>query len=54
MPTGPGGIVLHDASPPPGGVEVDFSHTVNMLTLLAKADIKLKTHTVKEHGQESR
>ncbi len=37
-----------------GGVEVDFSHTVNMLTLLTKADIKLKTHAVKEHGQDSR
>ena len=54
VPSGPGGIVLHDSSPPPGGVEVDFSHTVNMLTLLAKADIKLKSHAAKEHAQDSR
>ena len=54
VPSGPGGIILHDASPPPGGVEVDFSHTVNMLTLLTKADIKLKTHAPKDHGQDSR
>ena len=37
-----------------GGVEVDFSHTVNMLTLLAKADIKLKASATKEHGHDSR
>lgn len=54
VPCGPGGIVLRDDSPPPGGVDIDFTHTVNMLTMLAKADIKLKAQATKEHGHDSR
>ena len=47
MPRGPGGLVV-TSSPPPIGVDPDFAHTVNMLTLLSKADIKLKTAAIKE------
>ena len=47
VPRGPGGIVV-SSSPPPPGVDPDFANTVNMLTLLSKADIKLKTAAIKE------
>lgn len=47
MPKGPGGLVV-SSSPPPAGVDPDFSNTVNMLAMVSKADIKLKTAAIKE------
>ena len=50
MPRGPGGLVLSQSPP---AHEVDFSNTVNMLTMVSKADVKLKTAAMKE-TQDSR
>ena len=52
MPRGPGGLIV-TSSPPPIGKDPDFSSTSNMLTILSKADIKLKSATFKEE-QDSR
>lgn len=48
MPRGPGGIIISSSPPPPGGTDPDFAHTVNMLTLLSKADMKLKSSVMKD------
>lgn len=45
MPRGPGGLVLSQSPP---AHEVDFSNTVNMLQMVSKADVKLKTAAMKE------
>lgn len=50
MPRGPGGLVLSQSPP---AHEVDFSNTVNMLQMVSKADVKLKTAAMKE-GHDSR
>ena len=50
MPRGPGGLVV-SSSPPLQ--EVDFSNTVNMLQMVSKAEIKMKTAALKEN-QDSR
>ena len=56
VPKGPGGIILHDSpksnspiakSKPP---IADFSHTANMLTLLSKAETKMKTQAALKTG----
>jgi len=48
VPKGPGGLILHDSPPPRSPVKLrapitDWAHTANMLTLLAKADMRLKS-----------
>ena len=50
MPRGPGGLVV-SSSPPLQ--DVDFSNTVNMLQMVSKAEIKMKTAAMKEN-QDSR
>ena len=48
VPKGPGGIILHDSPKANSPVAkqkppiADFSHTANMLTMLSKAETKMK------------
>jgi hypothetical protein len=51
MPRGPGGIVVSSTPPPVGGTDPDFANTANMLLLLSKADIKLKSAALKLESQ---
>lgn len=42
-PKGPGGLVVTSSPPPVGTADPDFANTGTMLSVLSKADIKLKS-----------
>ena len=55
VPKGPGGLILHDSpkSKPPAKIKTpiaDFTHTVNMLSLISKAETKMKTQAALKTG----
>ena len=56
VPKGPGGIILHDSPKTNSPVAkqkppiADFSHTANMLTLLSKAETKMKSQAALKTG----
>ena len=58
VPKGPGGIILHDSpkSTSPAKLKApiaDFAHTTNMLTMLSKAEIKMKSQAALKSGISS-
>ena len=55
VPKGPGGIILHDSpkahSPAKAKTPIaDFTHTANMLSLISKAETKMKTQAALKAG----
>ena len=55
VPKGPGGIILHDSpkSSPPAKLKApiaDFTHTANMLTMISKAETKMKSQAALKAG----
>ena len=59
VPKGPGGIILHDSpksTSPQAKLKApiaDFAHTTNMLTMLSKAEIKMKSQAALKSGISS-